>query len=128
MRFITLALAAAAECADPSDHRPVSRPISPAGLAVRFTIASPVLTPIRTCSASCSSTTQERIASAARTARSGSSSCAVGTPNGHHGVADELLDRSSVQFEHFTQARVVRGEHGADILRIELLGAAGETD
>ena len=50
-----------------------------AARAPRLTSASPVLTAIRTCSASCSCA-QSRIASAARTARSGSSSWAVGAP------------------------------------------------
>ena len=43
---------------------------------------------------------QSRIASAARTARSASSSCATGAPKTrHHGVADELLDRAAVPLE-----------------------------
>jgi hypothetical protein len=53
---------------------------SPAsGWASTRTSASPLLTPIRTSTPS--SNAHSRIASAARTARSGSSSCVVGAPN-----------------------------------------------
>jgi len=50
------------------------------GRAPRLTSASPVLTAMRTWRWSPCSTLQSRIASAARTARSGSSSCAAGAP------------------------------------------------
>ena len=58
---------------------PDAMPSPSDGRAPNDTSASPVLTPIRTLS-SLSSVTQSRIASAARTARSGSSSCATGAP------------------------------------------------
>ena len=57
---------------------PEAMPSPSAGLAPRETSASPVVIPTR--SSSSSSTANSRIASAARTARSGSSSCAVGAP------------------------------------------------
>ena len=46
----------------------------------------------------------------------------------HHGVADELLDRSAVAFELGTQPLVVRAEDRLDVLRVERLGARGEAD
>jgi hypothetical protein len=51
-----------------------------AGRAPMLTSASPVLTATLSCRSSCSAI-QSRIASAARTARSGSSSCTSGAPN-----------------------------------------------
>ena len=59
---------------------PVAIPSPSAGLAPRSTSASPVLTAILTWRSS-SSRAQSLIARAARTARSGSSSCATGAPN-----------------------------------------------
>ena len=58
---------------------PATSPRSAPGLGSSATRTSPVLTAIRTSSSS-SSRTQSRIASAARTARSGSSSWAIGAP------------------------------------------------
>jgi len=59
---------------------PAAIPSPAVGRAPRLISASPVLTPIRTWML-LSSRAQSRIASAARTARSGSSSCATGAPN-----------------------------------------------
>jgi hypothetical protein len=59
---------------------PATIPSPSAGRAPSDTSASPVVTAIRTCSWGWSSRTQSRIASAARMARSGSSSCATGAP------------------------------------------------
>ena len=59
---------------------PAAIPSPASGRAARLTSASPVFTAIRTCS-SPSSAIQSRIASAARTARSGSSSRVTGAPN-----------------------------------------------
>ena len=42
--------------------------------------------------------------------------------HGHHRVADELLDRAPVPLELGAQASVVRRQHAADVLGIELLG------
>ena len=69
------------------------------------------------------------MASAARTARSGSSSCATGAPNTrHHRVADELLDRAAEALELVAQAGVVGREQRPHVLGVELLGARGEAD
>ncbi len=46
----------------------------------------------------------------------------------HHRVADELLDRPAAPLELGAQARVVRLEHGAHVLWVELLGTRGEAD
>ena len=46
----------------------------------------------------------------------------------HHGVADELLDRAAVALDLLAKPRVVRGQRGTDVLRVELLGPAGEAD
>ena len=46
----------------------------------------------------------------------------------HHRVADELLDRPAASLELGAQARVVRLEHGAHVLGVELLGPRGEAD
>src|SRR5439155_12046138 len=46
----------------------------------------------------------------------------------HHRVADELLYGPAAFLELTAQPLPVRREHGADILRIELLGPRGETD
>jgi hypothetical protein len=47
---------------------------------------------------------------------------------GHHRVADELLDRAAATLELAAQARVIRLEHCAHVLGVELLGARGEAD
>ena len=59
---------------------PEAIPSPSAGRAPSAISASPVLTATRSWSSFPSCVTQSRIASAARTARSGSSSCAVGAP------------------------------------------------
>jgi hypothetical protein len=48
--------------------------------------------------------------------------------DGHHGVADELLDGAAVPLELASQLRVVRRQRGADVLGIELLRLRGEPD
>ena len=60
---------------------PATMPSPSSGRAPSETSASPVFTPMRSWSSACSSRIQSRIASAARTARSASSSCATGAPN-----------------------------------------------
>ena len=50
------------------------------------------------------------------------------TEDGHHGVADELLDRSSVTLELRAQASVIRREQAAHVLGIHLLGARRKAD
>jgi hypothetical protein len=76
-----------------------------------------------------SSRAQSRIASAARTARTGSSSCVTGAPNSaHDGVADELLDRAAETLELVSQPLVVGTQDRLDVLRIELLGPRREAD
>src|SRR3954468_20985412 len=44
-----------------------------------------------------------------------------GAEDGHHGVADELLDRAAVPLELGAELRVVGGERRADVLRVETL-------
>ena len=107
---------------------PAAMPSPSPGARPSDTSASPVVTPIRTWS-SPSSRAQSRIASAARTARSGSSSCATGAPKSAiDRVADELLDRAAEALELGAQPLVVRPEHRLDVLGVELLGARGEAD
>ena len=47
---------------------------------------------------------------------------------GHHGVADELLDRAVVALDLLAQAGVVGPDTGAYVLRVLLLGGGGEPD
>ena len=54
--------------------------------------------------------------------------CDRGAEEGHHGVADELLDRAAEALELGAQAQVVAGEQGADVLGVEPLRAGGEAD
>ena len=69
------------------------------------------------------------MASAARTARSASSSCATGrAEHRHHRVADELLHRAAEALELVAQARVVGPQQRAHLLGIHLLGARREAD
>jgi hypothetical protein len=69
------------------------------------------------------------MAIAARTARSGSSSWTTGAPKSrHHRVADELLDRAAVALELRAEARMVRRQQSAHVLRVELFGPRGEAD
>ena len=51
-----------------------------------------------------------------------------GAEERHDGVADELLHGAAVALELGLHAGVVRREHSADVLGVELLGAAGEPD
>ena len=48
--------------------------------------------------------------------------------DGHHRVADELLDRAAVPLDLGAQLRVVRRERRADVLRVEPLGACRRAD
>jgi hypothetical protein len=60
---------------------PDAIPSPASGRAPKEINASPVFTAMRSCRSASSSRTQSRMTSAARTARSGSSSCATGAPN-----------------------------------------------
>jgi hypothetical protein len=60
---------------------PATMPSPSSGRAPSETSAWPVLTPMRSWSSACSSRIQSRMASAARTARSASSSWETGAPN-----------------------------------------------
>ena len=103
-------------------------PSPSAGRAPSETSASPVFTPIRTWS-SPSSTTHSRIASAARTARSGSSSCATGAAEERNdGVADELLHGTAEVLELSPQPLPVRPQERTDILGIHRFGTRREAD
>ena len=70
------------------------------------------------------------IARPARTARSGSSSCAVGRPeHAHHVVADELVDRAPKRSICLAEAREGAVDERLDRLRVHPLGrgrVAGE--
>ena len=71
-------------------------------LASPPTTTSPVLMPIRA-SSPCAAIAA-RISTAARTARSASSSCEIGNPEDRHdGVPDELLDRAAVALDDGAQ-------------------------
>ena len=48
--------------------------------------------------------------------------------DGHHRVADELLDRAAEALELGAQARVVGPQERPDVLWVELLGARREAD
>jgi hypothetical protein len=50
------------------------------------------------------------------------------TKNGHHRVADELLDCPSEPLELRSDAGVVGLEDGTNVFGVELLGASGEAD
>ena len=51
-----------------------------------------------------------------------------GAEHGHHGVADELLDRAPEALELVAQPRMVGPEQRAHLLGIHALGARGEAD
>ena len=51
-----------------------------------------------------------------------------GAEDGHHRVADELLDRATVPLELGPELRVIRREGGADVLGVETLGACRRAD
>ena len=48
--------------------------------------------------------------------------------DGHHRVADELLDRAAEVLELLPEARLVRPEQPHDVLGVHLLGTGGEAD
>ena len=52
--------------------------------------------------------------------------CKRDTEDGHHRVADELLDRAAVAFDLMLDARVVRTERRADVLGIRAIRPGGE--
>ena len=69
-----------------------------------------------------------RSSTAARTARRASSSCTTGNPeDGEDGVADELLDRAAVPFEHLARGLVIARPHAAQRFRIEPLAERVES-
>ena len=108
------------------DHRLARAPAR----ASSATSASPVVTAMRTCSSSpCSVESASRIASAARTARSGSSSCATGAPK--TAITASPMNFSTVPPKRSSSARS-RAWYGredrAHVLGVEPLGAAGEAD
>ena len=45
--------------------------------------------------------------------------------DGHHGIADELLDGAAVLLHAFAGDAVVAGEQAAHLLRVELLAERG---
>ena len=49
-------------------------------------------------------------------------------PDGHHGVADELLDRAAVQLDQPAAAVEIAREELARVLAVALLGERGEAD
>src|SRR6059058_126413 len=110
---------------------PATTPSPFAAVAESVTSASPVLTAIRTLrsrseSAAFIVSTALHIASAARTARSGSSPWDTGTPK--TGITDELLDRSAERLDLAADPREVGRQDRAHILRVELLGPSREPD
>ena len=113
---------------------PVTMPSPSSGRAPSATTASPVSMPMRTWSArvgsaSFSSSIASRMRSPARTARSASSSCAVGSAeDGHDRVPDELLDRAPVALDLLPQARVVRADARTDVLGVSGFRGGGEAD
>ena len=50
------------------------------------------------------------------------------SPDGHHRVADELLDRAAVALDHVARQVEVAGQRLADVLRVTLLGKRREAD
>ena len=111
-----------------SRRRPRPCPRRRPGRASRVTSASPVLTAMRTSSWP-SSTIPSRIASAARTARSGSSSCATGAPK--TAITASPMNFSTVPPRRSSswRSRAWYGESvGSHVLGVERLGACGEAD
>ena len=107
----------------PDDH-----PLALAGRAPSATSASPVLTAVRICEVLARS-----IAVADRERRAHGALGVVlvrdrRAEHRHHRVADELLDRAAVALELGAQARVVRREHRAHVLRVEPFGARRRAD
>ena len=99
----------------------------------RTTRASPVFTAVRmwrsshSCSAF-SASTALLIASAARTARSGSSSWATGAPKSATTASPMNFSTVPPNARARAESCVVGGEHGAYVLRIEGLGSRGRAD
>ena len=107
---------------------PATMPSPSSGRASTVTSASPVLTAMRTSSLP-SSAIPSRIASAARTARSGSSSCATGAPK--TAMTASPMNFSTVPprcSSSVAQPLVVRAQDRLDVLRVERLGARREAD
>ena len=72
------------------------------------------------------SASRSRMRSAARRARAGSSSCAIGhAERGHDGVADELLDRPALGLDLLAHRPEVRREHLLQPLGVQSLAQAG---
>jgi hypothetical protein len=113
---------------------PATIPSPSSGRAPNATTASPVLIPIRTDSSSSgreevSPGIVSRIRSPARTARSASSSCAIGgSGHGHDRVPDELLDRASVALDLVAKHLMEGPKRGPDVLGIRLVRACREPD
>ena len=104
-------------------------PSPSAGRAPSATSASPVLTPIRTWKLAVLASAVSRIASAARTARSGSSSCATGAPK--TAITASPMNFSTVPPKRSSSARtprVVAGEQRADVLGVEPFGPRRQAD
>ena len=98
-------------------------------VAPSVTAASPVITPARAWMGGPSACTASTSSRPARTARSASSSWAVGSaPDGHDGVADELLDRAAVAADHVRGKLEVARQRVAHVLGVALLGERREAD
>ena len=106
----------------------------PSPSAPIVTAASPVRTPARARSSgaptsSPSAETAATRSSAARTARSASSSVAVGrSPDRHHRVADELLDRAAVERDQPAARVEVARQKLAHLLGVARLRERREAD
>ena len=87
-----------------------------------------MLTAIRTWRSASSSRIQSRIPIAARTARSGSSSCTTGAPNRAITASPMNFSTVAVPFELRAQARVERRQQRLHVFGIELLGPRREAD
>ena len=109
---------------------PAAMPSPSLGRAPSVTSASPVLTADPHLQlVALLVATQSRIASAARTARSGSSSCATGAPKS--AITASPMNFSTVppkRSSSVAQPGVVGREQRAHVLGVELLGPRGEAD
>ena len=95
--------------------------------APSVTAASPVSTPARAAIVGPRDRTASTRSSAARTARSASSSRATGrAPDGHHRVADELLDGAAVARDDLRREVEVARQQLPDVLRVAVLGERRE--
>ena len=107
---------------------PDAMPSPASGRAPSATRASPVVIPMRT-SSSPASAKVSRMESAARTARSGSSSCATGAPN--TAITASPMNFSTVPPNRSSSERtrgVVGLEHAPHVLGVHTLCARGEAD